>query len=88
MMGGPPASRWCQISPWRTRSRIGLGFTADDPDLTGARGFLLASGVTGPLTPVDVPGAPRTAPAALNDCGRIVGLYENPNAQPAGPTDL
>jgi hypothetical protein len=50
-------------------------------------GFLLASGANGPLTPVDVPGAPRTAPAALNDRGQIVGLYENPNAQPAGPTD-
>jgi uncharacterized membrane protein len=44
--------------------------------LAGARGFLLAGGVTGPFTPVDVPGAPRDAVSGLDDSGRLVGYYE------------
>jgi hypothetical protein len=35
-----------------------VGYSAADPDLTGARGFLLAKGVKGPFTPVSFPGAP------------------------------
>jgi probable HAF family extracellular repeat protein len=62
--------------------------TATDP-LAGARGFLLAKGARGPFTPVDVPGAPRSAAFGLNDAGAIVGRYENPNAAPTPqPTGL
>jgi hypothetical protein len=60
-----------------------VGFTADDLDLMGARGFLLAKGVKGPVTPISVPGAPRTVVGGLNDRGQIVGVYENPNATPS-----
>jgi uncharacterized membrane protein len=58
------------------------GFTLDDLDLTGARGFLLARGVGGPFTAIDVPGAPRNLVFGLNDRGQIVGAYENTNATP------
>jgi hypothetical protein len=56
--------------------------TATDP-LAGARGFLLARGARGPLTPIDVPGAPRNAVTGLNDRGQLVGFYENPDAAPS-----
>jgi hypothetical protein len=59
-----------------------LAPTPADPE-AGARGFLLARGARGPFTPIEVPGAPRTAAYGLNDAGAIVGVYENPNAQPA-----
>jgi probable HAF family extracellular repeat protein/YD repeat-containing protein len=67
-----------------------VGFTlAPTPDdrLAGARGFLLARGVRGPFTPVDVPGAPRSQAFGLNDAGAIVGSYENPNATPSPQRD-
>jgi probable HAF family extracellular repeat protein len=60
--------------------------TAADP-LAGARGFLLARGASGPFTPVDVPGAPRSAAFGLNDAGAVVGRYENPNATPSPQRD-
>jgi uncharacterized membrane protein len=60
-----------------------VGFTADDLDLSSARGFLLAKGIKGPVTPISVPGAPRTVANGLNDRGQIVGIYENPNATPS-----
>jgi hypothetical protein len=50
--------------------------TEADP-LAGARGFLLAKGVKGPYTPIDVPGTPRTVVFGLNDRGQLVGVYEN-----------
>jgi uncharacterized membrane protein len=61
------------------------GFTATGPVLPEAEvhGFLLAWGVKGPLTPIDVPGAPRTLAWGINDRGQIVGIYENPSAGPA-----
>ena len=34
-------------------------------------------------TRVDVPGAPRTLVSGIDDRGRIVGAYENPNALPS-----
>jgi probable HAF family extracellular repeat protein/YD repeat-containing protein len=61
-----------------------LAPTAADP-LAGARGFLLAKGARGPLTPIDVPGAPRNAVTGLNDRGQLVGFYENSNAAPTPP---
>ena len=57
-----------------------LAPTEDDP-LAGARGFLLAKGVNGPFTPIDVPGAPRNLVFGLNDRGALVGSYENTAAQ-------
>ena len=58
-----------------------LAPTEADP-LAGARGFLLAKGVKGPFTSIDVPGAPRNLAFGLNDRGAIVGSYENTAAQP------
>jgi probable HAF family extracellular repeat protein len=61
--------------------------TEADPQ-SGARGFLLAKGVKGPFTPIDVPGAPRNLVFGLNDRGALVGAYENtaatPSPQPTG----
>jgi hypothetical protein len=52
------------------------GYTATADDLaTGARGFLLARGVRGPLTRIDVPGAATSGATDLDDRGRIVGLF-------------
>ena len=59
----------------------GLAFS--DPDMTELHGFLLAKGADGPVTQVDVPGAPRTAVFGLDDRGRLVGVYENPDAPSA-----
>ncbi len=59
------------------------GTTATNRMLEGAHGFLLAKGVKGAFTPVDVPGAPRTQVGDIDDLGRIVGRYENPAATPA-----
>jgi hypothetical protein len=57
------------------------GYSTTAPDLlTGARGFLLAKGIGGPVTPIDVPGAPLTGATDIDDRGRIVGLYANPDA--------
>jgi uncharacterized membrane protein len=53
-----------------------------DPDLNEIHGFLLADGAGGPVTQIDVPGAPRTAVYGLDDRGRLVGVYENPDAPP------
>ena len=54
------------------------GFSLDDPvTLAGARGSLLAKGVKGPFTPIEVPGAPRNVVEGLNDRGSLVGAYEN-----------
>jgi probable HAF family extracellular repeat protein len=60
-----------------------VGISADDLDLTGARGFLLAKGIKGPFTPIGFPGAPRTVAEGINNRGVIVGFYENPRATPS-----
>lgn len=62
-----------------------LAPTPTDP-VAGARGFLLAKGATGPFTPIDVPGAPRSIAYGLNDTGGIVGQYENTAATSPQPT--
>lgn len=70
------------------RSRI-VGFTTDAlplPTATDIRGFVLKNGPTGPFTRIDYPGASRTIVFGLNDRGSITGVYENPNATPAGVT--
>jgi probable HAF family extracellular repeat protein len=49
----------------------------------GARGFVLRDGVDGPFTEIAFPGAPRTIATGIDDRGRIVGVYENPNTAPS-----
>ena len=58
-----------------------------DPATETARGFLLARGANGPFTPIDVPGAPRSAATGLNDTGAIVGIYENTDTAPSPQQD-
>ena len=66
----------------------GFTVTPDETDpLAGARGFVLAKGVKGPYTPVDVPGAPRNLVSGLNDRAQIVGVYENTAASPSTQRD-
>ena len=52
------------------------GYVAADNQLNDAHGFLLAEGVGGPFTPVDVPGALRTIALGINNEGQIVGPFE------------
>jgi probable HAF family extracellular repeat protein/YD repeat-containing protein len=59
----------------------------DTDELAGARGFLLARGANGPITPIDVPGAPRNLVSGLNDAGAIVGQYENTSASASTQQD-
>jgi hypothetical protein len=59
-----------------------VGTAGSDP-AAAAEGFLLASGVNGPFTPVRFPGAPSTLAIGLNDTGQITGTYNNPNAAPS-----
>ena len=61
------------------------GFTADAlplPDATAVHGFVLREGPGGPVTPIDVPGAPATLASGIDDRGRVAGLYLNPNTTP------
>jgi hypothetical protein len=60
-----------------------VGYTADDLDQTGARGFLLAEGVDGPFTPINFPGAPKSVALGISDRGDVVGLHENPDPTPS-----
>jgi probable HAF family extracellular repeat protein len=62
-----------------------VGYTADDLNQTGARGFLLASGIDGPFTPINFPGAPKSVALGISDGGDIVGLHENPDLTPSPP---
>jgi uncharacterized membrane protein len=64
------------------RGRI-VGFSTDAlpiPDAVDVHGFVLNHGPQSRFTRVDVPGAPRTLASGIDDRGRIVGIYENPNA--------
>jgi hypothetical protein len=56
------------------------GYALSDLQLTEVHGFLLADGVGGPIAQIDVRQAPRTAVYGLDDRGRLVGVYDNPNA--------
>jgi uncharacterized membrane protein len=65
-----------------------VGFCFDPADLTTLRGFLLAKGAKGPLTPINRPGATTTAPFGINNRGQIVGAAETPAATSSPlPTD-
>jgi probable HAF family extracellular repeat protein len=63
-----------------------VGYTAENPDLEGARAFLLMNGLEGPATSIDFPGAPKSVALGINDRGDIVGLYEAPANTPSAPT--
>jgi hypothetical protein len=67
-----------------------VGFTTaptpEDP-LAGARAFLLRRGIDGPVTDITPPGAPRALATAIDDRGRVVGVYENPDFQPGAVPD-
>jgi hypothetical protein len=54
------------------------GYSTTGPDLeAGAQGFVLARGVDGPFTRIDVPGAAATGVTDIDARGRMVGLYDN-----------
>lgn len=60
-----------------------VGFTSDagpDGAAINIHGFAFLEGVDGPLTRINVPGAPQTAALGINDRGQIAGAYENPAA--------
>jgi uncharacterized membrane protein len=64
------------------RGRI-VGFTTSAlplPNADEVHGFVLKNGTDSSFTRIDVPGAPRTLASGIDDRGRIVGIYENPNA--------
>jgi probable HAF family extracellular repeat protein len=66
------------------RQIVGSGLSYDaDGNLTSARGFVLRIGPDGPFTPIDYPGALGTIARGIDDRGRIVGLYGNPDAAPS-----
>jgi hypothetical protein len=86
---GTPPARATAARDLNNRGQVaGFTFTGLEEFAQGARGFLLADGVKGQFTPIDVPGAPRNAVLGLNDRGQLVGYYENTAAtaspQPAG----
>jgi probable HAF family extracellular repeat protein len=60
-----------------------VGSSLADPTGTESHGFLLRRGVGGPFTRIDFPGTPQTLARGIDDHGRIVGLYGNPDAAPA-----
>jgi hypothetical protein len=61
-----------------------LAPTAREP-FAGARGFMLRRGVGGPFEEVRFPGAARTIATGIDDRGRIIGTYENPDFEPDVP---
>jgi hypothetical protein len=78
---------WPPAAPGRRRRQQQrgqiVGSAYADPAAPAARGFLLANGVTGPFTPVDVPGAATTMAFGIDSHGRVVGGYQNPDATPS-----
>jgi probable HAF family extracellular repeat protein len=51
---------------------------------TSVHGFLLRKGADGPVTRIDVPGAPNTAVTGIDDRGRMVGFVDlRANAAPS-----
>jgi hypothetical protein len=64
---------------------VGLTTTAPSlgPDNNDVHGFLL-NGPNSQFVRIDVPGATDTGTTGIDNRGRIVGLYENPNAAPTG----
>jgi probable HAF family extracellular repeat protein len=71
--------------PFDINNRGQIAGFALNADATEAHGFLLAKGVDGPVTQIDVPGAPRTAVTGLDDRGRIVGFVDFRLSTAPGP---
>jgi hypothetical protein len=63
-----------------------VGSTLSDPVGTQSVGFALGKGVNGPFTRIRFPGSPQTIARGIDDRGRIVGLYGNPDATTAQRT--
>jgi probable HAF family extracellular repeat protein len=59
-----------------------VGSTLSDPTGTESHGFLLRKGVDGPFTKIDFPRTSQTLARGIDDHGRIVGLYGNPDTVP------
>jgi uncharacterized membrane protein len=59
-----------------------VGSTLSDQTGTESHGFVLRKGVGGPFTRVDFPGTTQTIARGIDDRGRIVGLYGNPDFAP------
>jgi uncharacterized membrane protein len=59
-----------------------VGTSLSDPTGTRSAGFVLRRGINGPFTRVQFPGSPQTIARGIDDHGRIVGLYGNPDAAP------
>jgi probable HAF family extracellular repeat protein len=54
-----------------------------DPQFTDVHGFVYARGVDRPATQIDGPGTTVTSVYGLDDRGRLLGVYANPDAAPA-----
>jgi hypothetical protein len=63
---------------------VGITTTAPSlgPDDNEVHGFV-RDGAGGPFTRIDVPGATDTGASGIDDRGRVVGLYQKPNATPS-----
>ena len=76
----PLVPRSPSLSASTTGARSSVSATTDPA--TGADGFLLRQGRRGPLHPDRLPDAPVTGATDIDDHGRIVGFYANPDAAP------
>jgi uncharacterized membrane protein len=59
-----------------------VGSSLSDPTGTRSAGFVLRRGINGPFTRIQFPGSLQTIARGIDDRGRIVGLYGNPDAAP------
>jgi hypothetical protein len=66
--------------PCDINNRGQIAGTTSDPGLTAFHGFLLDHGAAGPATQIDIPGSPNTSVFGIDDRGRLIGVYDNPNA--------
>jgi uncharacterized membrane protein len=60
-----------------------VGASLSDPTGTRSVGFVLRRGIDGPFTRIRFPGSPQTIARGIDDRGRIVGLYGNPDTAPS-----
>jgi uncharacterized membrane protein len=67
-------------TPFDLNNRGQIAGAAFNADLTEVHGFVLRRGPDGPISQIDVPQASATLVTGLDDRGRLVGFYQNPNA--------